>query len=92
MVTKHNETSDVMKTCLDCKFADWRRNADGKLHRSGDGKCTYKVKMPVLPQAFYYISNPHISGGIISRKKDFDNNCAYYASTITYKAKENKND
>jgi len=28
--------------CLDCKFADWNRTANGRLHPSGDGRCSWK--------------------------------------------------
>lgn len=72
------ESESGMKNCRYCKFADWKRSVDGKLHRSGEGKCTYKVKMPVLPASFYYVINPYLSGGIINRKKDFEDHCPCY--------------
>ena len=67
-----------MKNCLYCKFAEWKRAADGKLHRSGEGRCTYKVKLPVLPLSFYFNDPPKIRGGVINRNNYFEDHCPYY--------------
>lgn len=69
-----------MKNCTNCVFADWKRKADGKLHPSGDGQCTREVKMPELPQAFYWaFPVPRPCGGYINRKRDLSDHCVYFA-------------
>lgn len=56
--------------CRDCKFADWQRTANGRLHPSGDGRCTAPVKIQTLPKSMYWIGTaPTPSGGYISRKE-----------------------
>ena len=41
-----------MKTCKGCKYAEWVRTANGRLHPSGDGKCTFKLPLsPLVPGA-----------------------------------------
>lgn len=67
-----------MKNCMGCKYADWQRTSNGRLHPSGDGKCTYPYKLPQLPESMYFINTPHVCGGQINRKKTFKDNCAYY--------------
>ncbi len=71
-----------MKSCTYCKYADWKRTADGKLHRSGDGQCTYKIKMPVLPASRYYVMNPQLSGGMINRREEFKDHCPCYLARL----------
>ena len=69
-----------MKTCNGCKYADWQRTAAGRLHPSGDGKCTYEYKVPRLPLAFYYIGGtPAPCGGHISRRRKFKEHCPYWS-------------
>ena len=70
-----------MKSCLHCKYAGWRRTDSGKLHPSGDGRCTYDWKMPPLPQSMYWLGKiaptmPYIV--TISRKKELPDHCAYW--------------
>ena len=69
-----------MKTCKGCKWAEWNRTASGRLHPNGGGRCTFQVKIPVLPQAFYWIGGePRPMGGQINRKEEHKDHCAYYA-------------
>lgn len=37
--------------CTDCRFAEWKRTAAGRLHPSGSGKCTWTVEL-ALPASF----------------------------------------
>ena len=67
-----------MISCLGCHYADWKRSKNEALHPSGDGKCTFHVKMPQLPSAFYWIGQPNIGGGLINRKQKFENDCPFY--------------
>ena len=70
-----------MKSCLDCKYADWKRTESGRLHPSGDGKCKYEWKSPQLPQSMYWIARhaPSPCGGNIERKKELEDHCAYFS-------------
>jgi len=55
-----------MKSCAGCEYALWGRTNAGKLHPSGDGTCTFKVKIPPLPVSMFwdYAGNkPRASGG-----------------------------
>jgi hypothetical protein len=74
-----------MKHCLDCKYAVWDRTAKGRLHPSGEGKCTYPYKVPELPKSMYWIGGipPSQCGGYISRKKELKDHCAYYNKEAT---------
>ena len=68
-----------MKTCVNCKYAKWRRTSAGKLHPSGDGLCGYEYKIPPLPQSMYWICNsPKPCGGNINRSEELKEHCAYY--------------
>jgi hypothetical protein len=70
-----------VKDCTDCKHAAWRTTAAGKLHPSGDGKCSYPWKLPPLPASMYWISGggPTPFGGRISRREPLKDHCTYYA-------------
>ena len=57
-----------MKTCTECKHAEWQRTKNGRLHPSGDGKCAYPWQFPALPGAFYFIRPVSPSGGFINRR------------------------
>ena len=72
-----------MKNCLLCKYADWQKTAAGKLHPSGDGKCTYPWKMPPLPASMYWFGTgqPKPCGGYINRKNELKDHCTYYERT-----------
>jgi len=63
-----------MKTCNECKYADWNRTTSGRLHPSGDGFCTYKLT-PQIPNAFSIIK----VGGGISRRRTYNIRCPYWA-------------
>lgn len=62
-------------SCLECKYADWKRTANGRLHPSGDGKCMYEVITPKLPKAKSFFYNPTLLGGEINRKDEFYVDC-----------------
>ena len=70
-----------MKNCTGCKHALWDTTAAGRLHPSGNGKCTYKWVMPPLPPAFYWLYRelPKPLGGHINRLTDLKGHCTYYA-------------
>ena len=68
-----------MTTCLGCRYADWKRTKSGRLHSSGDGRCSFEIVIPVLPLAFYWVgSPPKPTCGFIDRRRTYDNHCAYY--------------
>lgn len=69
-----------MKYCLKCKHAKWYRDAAGRMHRDGGGKCGYPWKMPQLPAAMYWMGNsaPQPLGGYINRRKELKDHCPYY--------------
>lgn len=70
-----------MKTCLGCKYADWKYTKGGKLHPSGDGLCTLEYKIPPLPNSRYFvgIELPSPLGGNISRNREYATHCPYYS-------------
>ena len=72
-----------MKNCTDCKYALWKRTKAGKLHSGGDGKCDYEYRVPKLPASMYWIGStntePSPSGGLITRRRDMDSHCSYWA-------------
>jgi hypothetical protein len=68
----------MVKSCLNCKFAEWSRTASGRLHPSGDGKCEFPLKMPKLPASMVWLEVPRVSFGLISRKKDLKEDCVYF--------------
>ena len=67
-----------MKKCLKCSYADWKKTAGGKLHPSGDGKCCFTLKIPVLPACMYWVRDPYPSGGYINRKEELKEHCVYF--------------
>jgi hypothetical protein len=70
----------MVKSCLNCKFAEWSRTASGRLHPSGAGKCTYQWKMPELPRSMHWLGSqpPRPLGGFIQRKCEWMDHCAYF--------------
>jgi len=68
-----------MKNCLNCKYADWRKTASGKMHPSGDGHCTFQWKSPPLPASMYWLVQPSPYGGQINRREELKDHCTYYA-------------
>lgn len=74
-----------MKSCNGCKYANWERTANGSLHPSGEGTCTYFWIMPPLPSAFRWPGSmtPRPYGGAISRRKEYDRSCQYFVRSKT---------
>lgn len=73
-----------MKNCTDCIYAEWKRREGGNLHPSGDGRCTYEVKVPALPASKYWgygckSDIPSINGGFINRKEELSDHCVYFS-------------
>ena len=54
-------------TCDGCRWAEWKRTANGRLHPDKTGKCKFPVKIPKLPAAFYWMGHSQPSGGYIER-------------------------
>lgn len=69
-----------MKTCIGCKYAEWKKTKAGKLHPSGDGHCGFPWEMPKLPAAMYWIGSicPHPSGGHINQGTMLTDSCVYF--------------
>lgn len=68
------------RKCTGCAFAKWQLTKAGKLHPSGDGRCTWfdaNLSDQQVPPVFYYLSCPpgrrqHIPepcGGFINRRE-----------------------
>ena len=70
-----------MKNCTNCKLAEWEKTKTGRLHPSGDGRCTYEYKVRVLPASMYWSSRtiPRPSGGYINRHTELKEHCVYYS-------------
>lgn len=55
--------------CLDCKFAEWKTTATGRLHPSGGGRCRWVYPDIRLPVSMYFFGGEQrASGGHISRR------------------------
>lgn len=68
-----------MKNCTGCKHALWDETKAGRLHPKGGGVCKYPIKIPELPQAFYWQwYEPRACGGYINRHQELKDHCAYY--------------
>ena len=67
-----------MKNCTECVHANWRRTKTGALHPSGDGECGKEIKIPQLPQAFFFTIQPFIGGGSINRRRELKDHCPYW--------------
>jgi|WetSurMetagenome_2_1015567.scaffolds.fasta_scaffold08100_6 hypothetical protein len=69
-----------MKDCTYCKYADWQRTTTGRLHPSGDGKCSYNYRLPDLPQSMWWLGKepPKPYGRWITRKQLLDDHCVYF--------------
>jgi hypothetical protein len=63
------------QVCITCKYADWYKTKNDRLHPGGDGRCRWAMPAVNLPIAFYYIGQgdmhaiPTPSGGYINRKR-----------------------
>jgi len=40
-----------VKTCRDCRWAEWERDAVGRIMSRYVGRCTYPVELPKTPVA-----------------------------------------
>ena len=69
-----------MKDCTNCKHAEWHKTTAGKLHPSGEGKCTYKYSVPKLPASMFWMGMrpPEPYGGGITRRKQLSDHCVYF--------------
>lgn len=69
-----------MKSCVGCRYADWKRTASGRLHPSGDGTCTFEVAIPKLPVAKRWSTwhTPLVCGGYINRREELHDHCPCY--------------
>lgn len=70
--------------CDDCKFANWYRTSNGRLHPNKAGRCTFSKKVYLPISASYSLMREadlegaiSIKGGTIWRGED-RNFCAYY--------------
>lgn len=64
-----------MSTCDGCKYADWKKTSNGRLHPDKGGKCTRLKEHPLdlrLPVAFDWIGRgaPSPGGGYITRGEE----------------------
>jgi hypothetical protein len=63
-----------MSNCTECKFAEWRRTANGRLHPSGEGRCRWKHEPKPIAAAYYWMTynkeHPTPYGGNIYRKDE----------------------
>ena len=69
-----------MKTCDDCKYANWKRTKNGRLHPNKSGRCTYPWECPKLPAAFDWLADgaPTPWGGHIERGEEHKKHCPYW--------------
>lgn len=62
--------------CVDCKFAGWKRTEAGRLSPSGDGRCKWEYKPPVIAAAYSWSwwsgRAPTPDGGFINRRKPIE--------------------
>jgi hypothetical protein len=62
-------------TCKGCKFANWAKTESGRLHRNGEGRCTYEVKIPRIPASKRWTSGSSVYGGSINRNRELPRDC-----------------
>jgi hypothetical protein len=60
--------------CTTCALAEWSRTKTGRLHPSGEGRCSWRMTPTVIPAAFYWSGwiahrQPEPSGGYIDRRE-----------------------
>lgn len=72
-----------MTDCKLCKHAQWHKTSNGRLHPSGDGECTYEVKIPVIPAAKWWSchTKPSTTFGAISRRLPLKVVCPCFEAT-----------
>jgi hypothetical protein len=64
--------------CDGCKYADWHRTSNGRLHPDRQGRCTYKIPEIIIPAAFHWMWDdrpPRPSGGGIERGATLRRDC-----------------
>jgi hypothetical protein len=52
--------------CDDCKWAEWKRTSNGRLHPDKSGRCKFVWIPPPIPRAFNFAyggETPKLSGG-----------------------------
>lgn len=73
--------------CDDCKYADWLRTSNGRMHPNKQGQCTVKKKVPIPQSASGFLWDVRhrlengvltIEGGGIERGETLRDKCAYY--------------
>lgn len=72
-----------MKSCNGCQHAQWDRTTTGRLHPSGDGACTYKVKPIVVPACWPVHQRPFVQDNQMFRincRTPLAEHCPTYAS------------
>ena len=79
-----------MKSCKHCRYAEWHRTPSGRLSPTGDGRCTFEIRLPALPVAFYWLGHavnnrPGIGGGAINRHGELKRDCPTFAWADTVK-------
>jgi len=70
-----------MKTCEGCKYAEWKKTEDGRLHPSGKGVCGYKYETAAIPASMFWPHSetaPSPYGGYISCREDLPRHCPCY--------------
>lgn len=78
-----------MKDCTDCTHAAWKKTDAGRLHPSGDGRCTYEVTLPVIPASKWWSggwtggSPPRLTAGEINRRQELRKDCPCYQKKET---------
>ena len=80
-----------MSDCTRCTFAEWKRTSSGRLHPSGDGRCTWnECANWRIPAAFYYADEtdkrvaPAPCGGYINRRTpESASECACFRENLS---------
>ncbi len=67
-----------MKNCTDCKYALWNCTKNNSLHPNGEGFCQFPIKIPQLPAALEWETQPKIIGGRINRRRELIKHCTFY--------------
>lgn len=68
--------------CLTCQFAYWQKTKSGKLHPSGNGRCTFEPRIPI-PEAKKWVWELSLSYGFINRKEEVHDCKCYKAKAVS---------
>jgi hypothetical protein len=73
-----------MKSCDQCKYAEWAKTSNGRLHPNKQGRCKFLERKPLdlrLPNAFYWpwMTAPSPNGGAIERGQIYKDDCVFGA-------------